>query len=277
MATLACKMFAFYVSLFALSSCFLLFFVSFSSATKAVADTLQAVFLALIMHRCCGWCGKGIFVQGIPGVTQIDGDLWESSLLWGNRGHLWERGWGGVQGGQIEGRGGGRGAAGHRRPATNSHLKKRSRPTKVCFHPGLRKGTEKRSLYDICVHAHTHTHARTHTFTQFSESASLSSNLCKLKVWPEKAFMCNVCNKEVCGWVGCCLNWELMREAGWGRKWGLGGGSERERERERERGGDYLATVWRVGGILLSLLFSSALMGQGSPWKQLPHPSCVHT
>ncbi len=42
------------VFLVALSSCSSLFFVSFSSVTKAVADTLQAVFLALIMHRCCG-------------------------------------------------------------------------------------------------------------------------------------------------------------------------------------------------------------------------------
>lgn len=29
---------------------------------------------ALIIHRCCD-CGEGVFVQGIPGVTQIDGDL----------------------------------------------------------------------------------------------------------------------------------------------------------------------------------------------------------
>lgn len=37
-----------------LSSCFSHFFVSFSSVTEAVADTLRAVFPALIMHRCCG-------------------------------------------------------------------------------------------------------------------------------------------------------------------------------------------------------------------------------
>lgn len=103
-----------------------------------------------------------------------------------------------------------------RSPKTSHRLsfKRRSRMTKVCFHPGLGKGTETQSLYNI----RTHTPACTHARTQFSESASLSSNLCKLKVWPEKAFMCNMCNKEVCGWVGCCLNWELMRGAGWGRK-----------------------------------------------------------
>lgn len=53
-ATLAFKMFAFYVSLGFVFRFLALFFVSFSSATKAVADPLQAVFLALIMHRCCG-------------------------------------------------------------------------------------------------------------------------------------------------------------------------------------------------------------------------------
>lgn len=50
-----------------------------------------------------GDAAKGIFVQGIPGVTQIDGDLLEPSLLRGSRGPFL-RGGGGRAGGQ--GRGG---------------------------------------------------------------------------------------------------------------------------------------------------------------------------
>lgn len=187
----------------ALSPCVLLLFVSFRLVTKAVEDCLQAVFLALIMHRC-GWCGKGIFVQGIPGVTQIDGDLWESSLLWGNWGHLWQGG-GSQEGarGQIEGRRGRRGEAGHWRPATGSHLKNDRGWQRLAFIRGW--GEEQRDDH-YTTFAYTHMCVHTYRFTQLSESANLSSNLCKLKVWPEKAFMCSMCDEEACGRVGCCLN-----------------------------------------------------------------------
>lgn len=52
-----------------------------------------------------------------------------------------------------------------RSPKTSNQLsfKKRSRMTKVCFHLGLGKGTEKRSLYNIRIHPHVHVHTHVHT------------------------------------------------------------------------------------------------------------------
>lgn len=49
-----------------------------------------------------GDVAKGIFVQGIPGVTQIDGDLLEPSLLRGSRGSFFRGGGAGlaVRGGE---------------------------------------------------------------------------------------------------------------------------------------------------------------------------------
>lgn len=43
-----------------------------------------------------GDVAKGIFVQGIPGVTQIDGDLLESGLLRGSWGSFLRRGGAGL-------------------------------------------------------------------------------------------------------------------------------------------------------------------------------------
>lgn len=61
-----------------------------------------------------------------------------------------------------------------RSPQTSQQLsfKERSRMTKVRFHLGMGKGTEKRSLYNIRTDAHSHS---------FVQPASLSSNLCKNK------------------------------------------------------------------------------------------------
>lgn len=145
-------------SLCAWPSCFFFFFVSFSSVT----DTVAAFFSALIIHRCCGWCGKGIFVQGIPGVTQIDGDLWESSLLRASRGRLWGGLWvgRGVKE-RIEGRDGGRGTAGHWRPATSTRLKNVRKWHRLAFIWGWERNR------DIIIIQHTHTpplgHTDTHT------------------------------------------------------------------------------------------------------------------
>lgn len=74
-----------------------------------------------------GDVAKGIFVQGIPGVTQIDGDPLEPSLLRGSRGpfsrgggaELVVRGWGGEGCGRADRRQ--RWREGHSRSLKTSH------------------------------------------------------------------------------------------------------------------------------------------------------------
>lgn len=144
-----------------------------------------------------GWCGKRHLCSGNP---QCGTNWWRSMrirLVMSEPATFMR--WG--VGGGGDGRQKTEGEGCSRSPKTSHQLsfRKRSRMTKVCFHPGLGGKGQSRNHYTTFTNTHTHSHIS----LSLLPSAQISVNE---KVWPEKAFMCNICNEEVCGWAGCCLN-----------------------------------------------------------------------
>lgn len=115
-----------------------------------------------------GDLAKDIFVQGIPGVTQIDGDLLEPSLLRGSWGSFLQGGGAGlaVRGGE----GCSRTDRRQRRREGRSRSLKTSHQHAFkndigSLSSGAGRRTETSSLYSTCTHPHwgTNTHTLTHT------------------------------------------------------------------------------------------------------------------